>query len=87
MNNIFYTGNCSGRGSFELSTMQRTLKAMSVKNFSDKEPTQIQEFGTRKEIKENEALINKGKRNIRIAVFISVVTLIITVSVWVPISK
>ena len=64
--------------------MQRSLRAMSVRKFSNKEPTQLQEFGTRKEIKENEALIKKGKRNIRIAVGISIVTLIITVSVWAP---
>ena len=65
----------------------RSNRAKSVRNFADNEPTQIQEFGTRKEIKENEALIKKGKRNIRIAVCISVVTLLITVAVWVPIGK
>ena len=49
---------------------------MSVRKFSDKEPATVQDYGTRKEMKENEQNIQKGLCYIQIAIGITFVTLI-----------
>ena len=49
---------------------------MSVRKFSDKEPATVQDYGTRKEMKENDQNIQKGLCHIQIAIGITFVTLI-----------
>ena len=48
--------------------MKNSLRAMSVRKFSDKEPATVQDYGTRKEMKENEQNIQKGLCYIQIAI-------------------
>ena len=67
------------------SRNQNSFHAMSLKKFSDKEPATVQDYGTRKEMKENEQKIKKGFCHIRIAIGITLVTLIVVVAGWGPI--
>ena len=57
---------------------------MSVRKFSDKEPATVQDYGTRKEMKENDQNIQKGLCHIQIAIGITLVTLIVVVAGWGP---
>ena len=66
------------------SRNQNSVRAMSLKKFSDKEPATVQDYGTRKEMKENEQKIKKGFCHIQIAIGITLVTLIVVVVGWVP---
>merc|ERR1712038_604855 len=56
--------------------VKNPLRAMSVRKFSDKEPATVQDYGTRKEMKENEQNIQKGLCYIQIAIGITFVTLL-----------
>ena len=60
--------------------MSKGPKALSVKTFSDKAPAAIQNYDTRKEFKENEAIIQKGEIKIWIAIAIAAVALIVTIA-------
>ena len=64
--------------------MRNSIRAMSVRNFSDKEPATVQDYGTRREMKENEQNIQKGFCYIQIAIGITLLTLIGVVAGWYP---
>ena len=66
------------------SRNQNSFHAMSLKKFSDKEPATVQDYGTRKEMKENEQNIKKGFCHIQIAIGITLVTLIVVAAGWGP---
>ena len=63
---------------------QNSVRAMSLKRLSDKEPATVQDYGTRKEMKENEQNIQKGFFYIQIAIAITLVTFIGVVAGWGP---
>lgn len=63
---------------------QNSSRDMSLKKFSDKEPATVQDYGTRKEMKENEQNIKKGLCYIQIAIGITLVTLMVVVVGWGP---
>ena len=60
---------------------------MSVRKLSDKEPATVQDYGTRREMKENEQNIQKGFCYIQIAIGITLVTLIGVVAGWYPMDQ
>ena len=66
------------------SRNQTSFRAMSLKKFTDKEPETVQDYGTRKEMRENEQNIKKGFCHIQIAIGITLVTLIVVVVGWGP---
>ena len=63
------------------------MKSLSVKKFSDKEPAAIQNFETRKELKENEEIIRKGHVKTWIAISIASFALLVTIAGWPIIQK
>ena len=62
--------------------MNRSLRRLTIKPLSDQEPGTVQDHGTRKEMKDHEDLIKKGKLQTWIAIWIALLTLIIIFSFW-----
>ena len=63
----------------KMSSLGKIRRSIRPKS---KVPDQVQDYGTRKEMKDNEASIRKGKRTLKVSIGLALLALAASVAVW-----